>query len=184
MKGTARLEVIAVGKTNKSLNTNKYSVILNHPAWEPSSKTPTGSLKHPRMSLDTRAAIFAPFAALSGYDEAVEETARTTDRKIDLSESQKEELNRRLSFLIDRMDEENDNGSLPEGIIRSGENPPTVKITYFKPDERKEGGAYITVSGKVVKIDMYQKMLFFADGRTVGLDTVVKFEGELFEDMW
>lgn len=75
---------------NEINKVNKYNVILNCPHWEPTSTTPTGKLKHPRMDLVERSAMFAPFAALSGYDEAIEETARLTNRETELSDSKKE----------------------------------------------------------------------------------------------
>jgi len=129
-----------MSKANKLDNTHRYDDMLYLPHPEPTA--------HPRMPLETRAAIFSPFAALSGYDDAVAETARLTNEKIELSDTQKEELDRRLAILIDRMEEGKDNGELPSGIIQAGEDAPTVSITYFKADEKKDGGAYITATGK------------------------------------
>ena len=102
------------------------------------------SKKYPRMSRMNRAAQFAPFAALTGYEESIEETARLTDRRIELSEYEIEELNEKLNFIQEHIKER-----------------PEVTITYFQPDERKEGGAYITVTGKVRRIDEVNGVLVF-----------------------
>ena len=103
-------------------DTRKYDDIINLPHHV--------SQKHRRMSLLDRAAQFAPFAALSGYEEAVIETRRLTDKRRALDESEKEKLNARLQLVKDYL-----------------EAKPIVEITYFVPDERKSGGAYITSTG-------------------------------------
>ena len=95
------------------------------------------SNKHPRMSRMNRAAQFAPFAALTGYEESLEEIARLTDKKRELSEDDIEEINAKLNFIQEHIKER-----------------PEVTITYFQLDERKEGGKYLTVSGKVRNIDL------------------------------
>lgn len=122
------------------------------------------SKKHPRMSRMNRAAQFAPFAALTGYEESIEETARLTDRKNELSEYEIEELNAKLNFIQEHIKER-----------------PEVTITYFQPDERKEGGAYITITGKVRRIDEVDRVVMFDDERTVGIDVItnlnIKKEG-------
>ncbi|MBR2042538.1 MAG: hypothetical protein IJ945_09250 [Oscillospiraceae bacterium] len=100
------------------------------------------SKKHPRMSRMNRAAQFAPFAALTGYEESIEETARLTDRRIELSEYEIEELNAKLNFIQEHIKER-----------------PEVTIIYFQPDEKKEGGEYITVTGKVRRLDECLKMI-------------------------
>src|ERR1035437_4752031 len=83
------------------------------------------STTHPHMSAYDRAAQFAPFAALTGHDAAIAETARLTERRVELDEYSKADLNQRLCIIQDRMDEQ-----------------PEVSITYFQPDQRKTGGAY------------------------------------------
>ena len=108
------------------------------------------SKKHPRMPRMNRAAQFAPFAALTGYEESIEETARLTDRRIELSEYEIEELNAKLNFIQEHIKEQ-----------------PEVTITYFQPDERKEGGAYITATGKVRKIDEVNRILIFEDEKII-----------------
>ena len=115
------------------------------------------SKKHPRMSRINRAAQFAPFAALTGYEESIEETARLTDRRIELSEYEIEELNAKLNFIQEHIKER-----------------PEVTITYFQPDERKEGGKYIIVAGKVRRIDDVYKILIFEGEKIIKIDTVLK----------
>ena len=122
------------------------------------------SKKHPRMSRMNRAAQFAPFAALTGYEESIEETARLTDRRIELSEYEMEELNAKLNFIQEHIKER-----------------PEVIITYFQQDERKEGGAYLTVIGKVRRIDDANKVIIFEDERLTYIekitDIIIEKEG-------
>ncbi len=94
------------------------------------------SVTHPRMSLQNRAAQFSPFAALTGYDDALRETARLTDRFIELDEDRKQEIDRQLYYIH-------------EHLIQK----PPVKITYFVPDSQKDGGSYRTLEGHVQKIN-------------------------------
>ena len=107
-----------------------YADIIGHPHWE--------SPVHPPMSLYDRAAQFAPFAALTGYEDMIDEEARQADNKIELSEEELEGLNRELG----QIDEE----------IRQG-NPPVITVTYFIPDPLKAGGIYETVTEKVRRVD-------------------------------
>ncbi len=102
------------------------------------------SKTHPRMSLEDRAAQFAPFSALSGYDELVRETARLTDTMIELSEDEKAELDRNLAAAAD--------------ALRSGAAP-RVTLTHFVPDERKSGGRYEDCTGEVRRIDPVRRTL-------------------------
>ena len=119
---------------------------------------------HPPMSRADRAAQFSPFAALTGYDAAVRETARVTERRIELGEGVKAELNARLNCILEH---------LPEH--------PQVSITYFVPDEKKSGGVYRTVTGAVRKLDGFAKTLPRADGTVVSMEEMVHVEGNLFE---
>lgn len=119
---------------------------------------------HPPMSRADRAAQFSPFAALTGYDVAVRETARVTERRIELDEGVKAELNARLNCILEH---------LPEH--------PQVSITYFVPDEKKSGGAYRTVTGAVRKLDSFAKTLTLVDGTVVPMEEMVHVEGNLFE---
>lgn len=136
---------------NDRMECHRYDDVINRQ--HPTSK------KHPRMSNMNRAAQFAPFAALTGYEESIEETARLTDRRIELSEYESEELNAKLNFIQEHIKEH-----------------PEVTITYFQPDERKEGGKYITVAGKVRRIDEVNSMIVFEDERIVLLEMLAKVE--------
>ena len=115
------------------------------------------SRKHPQMPLLDRAAQFAPFAALTGHEAAIKETARLTEEEIELDENSKELLDLRLQQLQEHLSEQ-----------------PSVTVTYFKPDEKKDGGSYETVTGKVKKVDGYTGELVFTDGRRIGLGTVIE----------
>ena len=110
---------------------------------------------HPPMSRADRAAQFSPFAALTGYDAAV----RETERRIELDEGVKAELNARLNCILEH---------LPEH--------PQVSITYFVPDEKKSGGAYRTVTGAVRKLDSFAKTLTLVDGTVVPMEEMVHVE--------
>ena len=119
---------------------------------------------HPPMSRADRAAQFSPFAALTGYDAAVRETARVTERRIELDEGVKAELNARLNCILEHLSEH-----------------PQVSITYFVPDEKKSGGAYRTVTGAVRKLDSVAKTLTLVDGTVVPMEEMIHVEGDLFE---
>lgn len=137
----------------------KYDDIINHPRHQ--SKT------RQHMSQRDRAAQFAPFAALTGYDDSVQEAARWTDEKIELGETQTENLNARLNFLAEHLAE-----------------APEVTVTYFKPDAKKEGGAYLTVSGRIKKIDEYERRLVFTDKRAIPLGDIFEIQCEMFPADW
>lgn len=135
---------------------NKYDDIINLPHHE--SKT------HPRMSIYDRAAQFSPFAALSGYEAAVNETARLTEEWSEPDEYEKEELNRRLVLIGENLSQ-----------------APVVEITYFKPDGKKSGGAYVTARGSVRKIDAYESIIYMADGTKIPIDALCAIEGKMFD---
>ena len=124
------------------------------------------SEKHPPMSRLDRAAQFSPFAALTGYEAAVEETARLTDRRIELDESERGAIDLRLTLVQEQ---------LPE--------PTEVTITYFVLDKKKTGGAYVSVSGTVKKIDDYERMVILRDGTSIPIDDILHINGELFDDI-
>ena len=107
----------------------------------------------PPMSIHDRAAQFSPFAALVGYDDAVEETARLTYSKIDLTEDETAELNKNLNRLLETISER-----------------PEVRITYFVPDEKKSGGKYVNKVGSVRIYDSYENALVFTDGTLIALN--------------
>ena len=113
------------------------------------------SRKHPRMPRETRAAQFAPFAALTGYDEAVEETARLTEPQAELGEEALGRLNQALQHLRERI------GDQPEAAI-----------TCFVPDERKIGGAYTCITGRVRRIDDVSREIILTDRTVISMDRV------------
>ena len=117
------------------------------------------SVRHPHMQIGDRAAQFAPFAALTGYGDAIDETARYTDSKIELDENEKDKLDRTLAVLQEKIKEQ-----------------PAVTVTYFVPDERKSGGKYITVSKLLNKIDLTYRCMIFTDGDKINADDVVYLE--------
>jgi len=124
-----------------------YDDIINVPHYEPKH--------HPRMSMWNRAAQFAPFAALTGYDAAIRESGRLTDDCVGLSESGNEELNRKMELIV---------SMLPEH--------PSVTIEYFVPDEKKVGGSYQTTTSEVRRIDEFDRCIEFVDGKRIPLDAI------------
>ena len=113
-----------------------------------------------------RAAQFARFAALTGYDEAIIETARQTDSKLELDEYAKEELNRKLNFLRENID------AIPE-----------TSVTYFEADTKKEGGKYVTKKGYIKKIREYESDVVFNDDTVVLIDDILYIESDIFACM-
>ncbi len=132
-------------------DSHKYDRILRmeHPVSE----------RHPRMSALERAAQFSPFAALTGYDAAIQETARQTARRIELDEAEKEQLDRRLQLVQSQLD-----------------GHPEITVTYFLPDEQKAGGQYRTVTGKIRKISGYEGVLVMEDGSRIPVNEVIGLE--------
>lgn len=113
----------------------------------------------PPMSIEDRAAQFSPFAAVVGYDDAVEETARLTDSMIELSEDEIVLLNEALARLRESIDEK-----------------PQIRVTYFVPDVKKDGGEYVSKTGIVKRIDDYENALIFTDGEKVAVSSIIKVE--------
>lgn len=134
---------------------NDYDDIINLPHHV--SKT------RPQMSMIDRAAQFSPFAALTGYDAAIKETGRLTDDKIELDDDTLSDLNMRYQILIDKLDEQ-----------------PDVAITYFKSDETKDGGAYLTITDKIKRIDVYERLITTMDGTKIPMNNVINLEGNIF----
>ena len=124
-----------------------YSDIIHLP--RPESKN------HPRMSMQNRAAQFAPFAALTGYEDVIQETGRLTDGFIELDEDDKERLNLKVAELMARIEEH-----------------PSVTITYFIPDSRKAGGSYSTLSVRLKSIDEIQQVLILEDGTGIPFNRI------------
>lgn len=134
---------------------DKYDDIINLPH-------PTSS-NHPRMSLYDRAAQFSPFAALTGHDEAVKETARLTDKEIQIDDDTKARLDEKLQIVRDNIGSDK-----------------AVTFTYFVPDERKSGGKYISHTGTVKRIDEYEHTVILADKTSIPIEQISGIESELF----
>ena len=113
------------------------------------------STTRPQMSMSDRAAQFAPFAALTGYDSAIKETGRLTGERIELDEEALTALNRKYQLLMDTLDD-----------------APEVTIIYFQPDERKSGGQYVSATGTVKKVDTFGRRILLQDGTRIPLDSV------------
>lgn len=121
------------------------------------------SSKRPPMPMSDRAAQFSPFAALTGYDDAIRETGRLTEQKIQLDEEALAILDEKFHALQEHLDEH-----------------PEIQFTYFKPDERKVGGTYITTSGIVKKIQEYERQLILEDGSVIPIDDILEMESPIF----
>ena len=145
------------GYTENKMNSSEknYEKIINRPHHV--------SQTHKPMSAINRAAQFSPFAALTGLDDAVCETARLTDEKLELDEDMSDKLNSRLKILSDSFTEAT-----------------AVSVTYFVPDPNKAGGAYVTFGGEVRRIDEYNRTIVFTDGTVIAIDDVFCLEGEIF----
>lgn len=120
------------------------------------------SIKHPRMSVYNRAAQFSPFAALTGYDALVDETARLTESRCELDEQRKSVLDERLRLLLEHINE-----------------GPQVDITYFVPDLKKFGGEYVSHSGELRRIDPTERSVLFADGLKLAIEDIYDIESPL-----
>lgn len=127
------------------------------------------STKHPPMSMHNRAAQFAPFAALTGYDDAVAETARTTEEKPELDEQKQKELDAKLRYLTEQISEQ-----------------PQIRIKYFIPDTRKNGGSLKEVKGKISKISLSGRHLILCSGNRISfadlLDLVIDDPETVIQD--
>ena len=135
----------------------KYKDIINLPHHV--------SKKHPQMSLEARAAQFAPFAALTGYGDAVKETARLTSDRKEINEEEKESLDIKLQII--------------QELIST---KPQISITYFVPDKRKKGGEYVTVSDKVRKIDRYNQVIILENMKEIPILEIIEMSGEIFQN--
>ena len=124
------------------------------------------SKTRPQMPMSDRAAQFAPFAALTGYDAAIKETGRLTDERIELDVEALSALDMMYQLLMEALDE-----------------APEVTITYFQPDERKAGGKYVSAVGAVKKIDDFERRITMRDGTRIPTDDVLSIDGELFSSL-
>lgn len=127
---------------------DKYDSIINLPHHI--------SATRPQMSISDRAAQFSPFAALTGYDEAVRETARLTEFRHELDEAEKAEIDIQLQYIL----------------IHITENP-IISVKYFIPDTKKNGGRYITVSCSVQSINTYDHLITLTDGHIIPIDDIL-----------
>ena len=128
--------------------TGRYDDIINLPHHI--------SMTRPQMSMKDRAAQFSPFAALTGFEDSVHETARLTDQRHCLDESIIGMINERIQLIAAHLDEQ-----------------PEVEIMYFRPDDKKAGGAYQTVRGIVKKIDEYSRIIYLQDGMAIPIEEIV-----------
>lgn len=136
-----------------------YADIINLPHHEITSRQ--------RMSQINRAASFSPFAALTGYDDAVKETARLTSKRIEIDDGTKEVLNDNLRIAVEKADEQ-----------------PEVSITYFLPDKKKSGGAYVTVTAVIKRIDEYERQIVLADKSTIPLGDLYEIESDIYNGIY
>ena len=125
------------------------------------------SRKHKPMAVANRAAQFAPFAALTGYDDAIDEAARLTERKREIGDCERLELDIKLRILLENV-----------------KSRPWVRITHFVQDERKEGGRYIVSEGKLKKLRLAEADLVLEDGEEISLVQVADIESVLFQDIY
>lgn len=132
-----------------------YEDIVNLP--------PHISKKHPQPSMMDRAARFAPFAAITGYEEMVLEEARVTEEQIHLDEDAVALICEKINMIQEFIDEE-----------------PEVRITYFEPDKKKSGGAYITITGTPKRVDEFEQLLILIDGKKINFKDIICLESELF----
>lgn len=137
---------------------HKYDDIINLPHHI--------SKKHPQMSALNRAAQFSPFAALTGHEDAIKETARLTDSFIELDEDKKEHLDAQLQLIRENLNQKQE-----------------CEITYFKPDGKKDGGTYVTIRGIIKKIDEYAHQINFTDGTILPIEQIFSITGKLFQNV-
>ena len=130
-------------------NGGKYDDIINLPHHV--------SKKHPRMSLEARSAQFVPFAALTGYDEVIKETARLTNKRIEINEEMKAILDEKLLMIKAQI-----------------QSKPSITVTYFVPDSKKDGGKYVSVTGKVIKIDEYKQHIILENKIEIPISEIIE----------
>ena len=114
------------------------------------------STRHTQMSMEKRAAQFSPFAAMVGHDAAIQETARLTEEKLELSEDEKDIIDGKLQWIDEHIKEQ-----------------PEITVTYFEPDEKKNGGAYVTVTGSAKRIDGVEQLLIMKNGVEIPIEKII-----------
>lgn len=135
-----------------------YEDIIKLPHYEPKF--------HPRMTIYNRSAQFAPFAALTGYDDKVSEAARLTDDEIELSEDLKNHIDIKLQIVNEHIKDNRE-----------------ITVLYFEKDKRKRGGKYIKYKGIVKKIDLIENTIKFKDNFKINLDMVLDIEINFVKDL-
>lgn len=124
------------------------------------------SKKHPQMSIEARSAQFAPFSALTGYDEAIKETARLTDKRIEIDDGLKIILNNKLQYVLEKI-----------------KLKPEIIFTYFVYDDKKIGGKYVEKIGVVKKIDMVEQYVMLIDKTKIPILEIINITGEIFNSL-
>ena len=132
-----------------------YEDIINLPAHI--------SKKYPQPTMMDRAARFSPFAAITGYEEMVLEEARVTDDWIEIDEGTKSVLNEKLQIIMEHLGD-----------------APVITFTYFEPDKKKSGGAYVSLTGTVKRIDEYERCVILSNGSKILIDRIFGIESKLF----
>lgn len=122
---------------------------------------------HNHLSIESRASQFSPFAALTGYDSEVKETARITDKRIDIDDGLREMLNAKLNYLNDHIKES-----------------PNISITYFVKDHKKEGGKYLTKQGIIKRIDTVNEIIKFNDNMVIPMNDIINITGDIFNTLY
>lgn len=135
--------------------THKYDDIINLPHHTSDHRA--------GMPMADRAAQFSPFSALTGYEEVIAETGRLTDASTELTESSQLQLNQEFQILA-----------------RYADSTPAVTVQYFEPDRCKSGGSYVTVTGRIKRVDEYEQVLRLTDGREIPMETVRYITCDLF----
>lgn len=138
---------------------NNYDDIINLPHHV--------SSKRPQMTLENRAAQFAPFSALTGYSEAIKETGRLTNKKIEIDEEEKIILNTKLQILNENI-----------------KNKPEITITCFIKDKTKSGGIYKEITGIIKKINIYDQEILLEDKTKILLNNIYDIKGEIFDTLF
>ena len=136
---------------------DKYKDIINLPHHVSSTRN--------HMSMIDRAAQFSPFAALTGHSEAIDEVARLTENAPYLDENTKDILNEKLQLINESLADE-----------------PVVSITFFRPDEKKSGGAYIIKTGVIKTIDSFNREIRFTDNINIPVDSIIEIDGKMFNN--
>lgn len=133
---------------------DNYEDIIYLPHYEPKN--------YPRMSSNNRASQFAPFSALTGYEEQVKETARLTNKRMEIDEGLKNVLNNKLQVI--------------QMNIKSN---PEITIVYFVPDKKKSGGTYISITGNVKKIDTIKELIIMRDNTKIPMNDILSIAGDI-----